>query len=82
MITRDQKLALIVSPAFAYVRYKTHNEEWARKEWGDGYYRIYHKSADSPTGVEAVGSLTIAEWEEFGKAAGKSNNYLPPSEKW
>lgn len=82
MITQEQKLSLITSPKFAYARYKRHYEEWAIKEWGAGYYAIYHKSVNSPSGVESVGSLTISEWEEFGKLAGKSNNYLSPTEKY
>lgn len=76
------QLELLTSPNFAYARYKKHHEDWARAEWGDGYYRIYHKSVDSPTGVEAVGSMTISEWEELGKISGKSHNYLSPTEKY
>ena len=82
MKDRESQLALLTSSNFAYARYKRHYEDWAIKEWGAGYYCIYHKSDDSPTGVVSVGSMTIDEWEELGKVASKSNSYLSPTEKY
>lgn len=80
--TTEEKIDFLNSPDFAYARYKRHYEEWAKKEWGEGYYTIYKKDNDSPTGVSSVFGLTIEEWETLAKLANKSNQYLAPNEKW
>lgn len=80
--TTEQKIEFLNSSDFAYARYKKHKEDWARQEWGDGYYTIYAKDNQSPTGVSSVFGLTIEEWESLSKLTNKTNQYLAPGEKW
>ena len=77
-----EKIEFLKSSMFAYARYKRHYEDWAKKEWGDGYYTIYRKDNSSPTGVFSLFSCTISEWDEWSLLTGKKNQYLAPNEKW
>ena len=80
--TKEEKIEFLKSSEFAYARYKRHYEEWAKKEWGDGYYAIYKKDVQSPTGVSNVFGLNISEWEEISSLINKGHQYLAPNEKW
>ena len=79
--TTEEKISFLNSSEFAYARYKRHHEEWAKKEWGEGYYNIYKKDNNSPTGVSSVFSLSIQEWETLSSLTNKKHQYLV-TEKW
>lgn len=80
--TTEEIISFLKSPDFAYARYQKYHTEWAKKEWGEGYYNIYKKDNNSPTGVSSVFSLSIQEWETLSNITNKSHQYLAPNEKW
>lgn len=74
MKTDREIIDFIKSTDFAYARFKPSG-------LGD-YYSLYKKDPSSPTGVSLAFGLEVEQWERLSKEAGRSNQYLAPSEKF
>ena len=74
MKTDREIIDFIKSSEFAYARFKFSG-------LGD-YYSLYKKDESSPTGVSLAFGIEVEQWERLSKEAGRSNQYLGPSEKW